>query len=419
MRNSRRAALLCAVGLLTTSALLAAPTSVSATPSGSPPVHGGVSPTDALNALKAVDDAQLILDSRLPAASALDLLTKSSPDHPIEVRFQNGAWAGGVLAAGDTPTARKILANFLADSPAARGEAPVTGLKASRATIEDRLAAVPGARSYRDDFKAQVAKAAEQTLADVKKDVNVDAQTAAATVYCTPNTDCEKWINTGSATPSVPVTGKLDQWRLQGVIEYIHHEIKQLSKTGYPALVKTVYATGNHAWIKPKYGYEHDYKVTNNGYVSTTDAYSWSTNLPGPYKDTRASDDPSKLDFTIGAMYTWQFDSTKTYTVNTQVATSAAADSSTALLTAQVLPNDGGFTPAAAVLGDGCLFQTSGTGDQTQPLANALDYSWCTGIGGGLGSSTRTISYISTTPFTIKYDGTCRVWTYEHGAVNC
>lgn len=86
---------------------------------------------------------------------------------------------------------------------------------------------------------------------------------------------------------------------------------------------------------------------------------------------------------------------------------------------AQVLPNDGAFDPVVAAAGNGCEFNLDPSNGNTTPSAGNGNYAWCTGVGGGLGSQKAAYSYISKTPFTTKYSGTCRNWTLGKGAVNC
>lgn len=227
-------------------------------------------------------------------------------------------------------------------------------------------------------------------------------------------------INNSSSQPTVPQIGQLDQIRLQGVDEVTHHELKVFGKIGYSAQLHHVALTNGHGgWIKPTYGYEHDYKLTNNGYVETTANYDWSTNLPGAYRDTRASDSSTILDFTIGSLYTWLLDAHTTYVIDTEVSANTTRTSTTARLTAQVLPNDGSFSKVTAAAGTGCKFTVDPSNPALVPQDASGDYAWCTGIGHGLGSQKAAYSYISLTPFTIKYSGTCRNWTLGLGAKNC
>ncbi|MET9253921.1 hypothetical protein [Streptomyces sp. NPDC003717] len=169
----------------------------------------------------------------MATGDAVRILSRATKGHPIEVVFRSGDWSGGVIVTGETATSRKILSDFLASSPAAHGTRPLVAFGASRKTLDTPLHDYAGRRANRP----VPAPASESpTPAGVQP---ADA--------CRPNTDCTEWINRSSAQPDVPGTGRLGQFRRQGVVERTHHV---------------------------------------NKYVNTTPDYSWSTNLPGAYKDT-------------------------------------------------------------------------------------------------------------------------------------
>ncbi len=211
---------------------------------------------------------------------------------------------------------------------------------------------------------------------------------------------------------------------MQGVVESTTHTIRSLSKSGYPALLHTVDMTnGQGGTIKPKYIYEHDYKVSNNGYVGTDPSYSWESNLPGAYRDTRArglegGDD--QLDFTIGSVFTWKLDATKTYTINTQASVNSRVKTSTARLTASVIPNDGGRSRAEAAIGSGCTFVVNPSDPSLTPSRGSGNLAWCGGIGDLVNpSSVKNISLIALPSFRVAYDGTCYNWVRGNGATRC
>lgn len=340
-------------------------------------------------------------------------MVRATSAEPLEVRFRSRDWTGGVIVTGDNAITRRLVRHFLRTSPAAGDPRPIYAVGGSATAVNHTLGAYDGKRSTRAQFLRSHA-----TTQSVTPSITNPAG------GCPPDSDCDEWVNKDGYEPGVPQHGQLRQLRMQGVIESSDHTIRDFSKRGYSAVLHHVSMTNGHGGrIKPTYGYEHDYKVTNNGYVTTTPNYDWSTNLPGAYRDTRASDSSSKLDFTVGTLFTWLLDSAKIYQIRTTVpspqSNGGKPTSSTALLTGQILPNDGSFDASTAAAGSGCSFVVDPTGGNTVPSQDSHNYAWCTGVGHGLGSQKAAYSYISTSPFSIKYDGTCRNWTLGAGAVNC
>lgn len=170
--------------------------------------------------------------------------------------------------------------------------------------------------------------------------------------------------------------------------------------------------TQGRGLIRPRYAYEHDYKIANNGYVGTSPNYSWDSNLPGAYKDTRALDTGGNIDFTVGSMFTWLLDGSKTYHIITQTTAGSTRTSGNARLTAEVLTNDN----PAGNFGVGCVFEFDAR-VSTVPLTKSPIDPWCIGL-----TQVRPVSpvsYISVSPFSISASGTCRRWTLGRGFVNC
>ena len=370
-----------------------------------------------------IGEAWIDLATRRQSSAAFQLLKVSTPAEPLEIRFESGEWTGGVVVAGDTASGRAVLRAFLTSSPAARGSRPIFAIAASTHAVSTVLSGFDGPRSFRPRPSSDLDSTSFGSSGDSSsQDARRSSASASGQRRCDPDADCSEWINDAAGSPDVPSSGVLSQLRQQGVAERTHHELRGLSKKGYPALLHHVSMTQGHGgWIKPKYGYEHDYKVKNNGYVKTTANYSWSTNLPGAYRDTRASDSKTWLDFTVGSMFTWLFDSKKTYVIDTVVGSpkDGIPTKTTARLAAQVLPNDGAFTRADAIVGGGCKFVVDPWNGNTVPKQTKGNYAWCTGVGHGHGSQTAAYSYISLKPFTIRYTGTCRHWTLGKGARTC
>jgi hypothetical protein len=340
----------------------------------------------------AVDEGLLTLGRPLAASETMRVAAMATPQQPLEIHFSSGEWTGGLVVGRLDRASRQVITNFLTESRSATGQQPIVAIGGTPSTLNTVARTLPGTLVFRPaTAHRQTPLAAQQKVAAAASDTIVNP----------------------GGTPGVPQTGVLSQIRQQGLVEATHHELHGLSKTGYSARLHVVDGTQGHGGtIKPYYGYEHDYKVTNNGYVGTTSTYSWSTNLPGAYRDTRASDPSSILDFTVGSLFTWQLSATKTYTIDTSVA-AGAATSSTARLAGQILPNDGGRTAAEAAIGSGCTFATDPTTLATQ--LGSGNVAWCAGIHGQFAA----YSYISLSPFSITYSGSCRRWTLGQGAVNC
>lgn len=187
---------------------------------------------------------------------------------------------------------------------------------------------------------------------------------------------------------------------------------------GYPAVKRFVgYASGNVGFIKPQFVYEHDYKINNARKYAKTDAnYQWSTNLPGAYRDTRASDDGDMLDFTVGSLFTWQLDGKKTYYISTHIPLSGGGPPNTgATLAAQISPNDGGRGAAQAAVAGGCEFQFNPHSTNQTPSLGSGDVGWC----GGVKNPGKTYILVSKAGFGIFATGSCRNWKFAHGFTPC
>lgn len=369
-------------------------------------------------AMEKVGDARVDLARPMPADSVYDLAKRATKSEPIEVVFRSGEWTGGLILDGTSPHTLKVIREFLGKSRAARGSAPIVALSGSERTVAGKqLQAYAGKRT--------------------KRSTGIESRTVGPTPFparegspaaLPPCEDCNITVNGASNDPGVPSSGTLLQLRQQGVVERTDHTLRGFSNKGYPAVLHIVGMTQGHGgYIKPRYIYEHDYKVKNNGYVSTSSAYSWETNLPGAYKDTRArglDGGDTDLDFTVGSVYTWLLDGTKTYTISTLAAPGTSVLSSTARLTASVIPNDGGFSKSDAAVRNGCTFTVDpynypGAGSTTPKGVNG-DLAWCGGIGDFVHPSyVKNISLISLQPFTVKYDRTCRNWKPGSGYTNC
>lgn len=165
--------------------------------------------------------------------------------------------------------------------------------------------------------------------------------------------------------------------------------------------------------IKPQFVYEHDYKIN---YAKTDANYQWSTNLPGAYRDTRASDGSDMLDFTVGSLFTWQLDGKKTYYVSIHIPLSGGGPPNTgATLAAQISPNDGGRGAAQAAVAGGCEFQFNPHSTNQTPSLGSGDVGWC----GGVKNPGKTYILVSKAGFGIFATGSCRNWKFAHGFTPC
>lgn len=372
--------------------------SSSATTTSSRPLYGKV------------DEAQIALARPLPARAAYGFLPRATALEPLELRFRSGSWTGGIVVSGDTAKSRELVKIFLASSPAASGESPIYAIGASAGALRGQLADVPGERTHRDSLSSG------PSVVGGKSSATTDAVSRAS---CTPTSGC---VNYDGKEPTVPQHGILTQSRLQGSVESTQHYLYEFGKTGYPATLNYVFGSGGHqAYIQPLYGYEQDYKIGNNGYVQAYSDYEWSTDLPGAYRDTRASDGSGTLDFTIGSLYTWLLNAGQIYHIRTVVLAprDAGVNASTARLTAQVLPNDGSFHASTAAAGGGCSFLLDPSGGNHIPNATSANFAWCTGVGHGAGSQKAAYSYISTGTFAIRASGTCYDYTLRAGYTPC
>ncbi|CAM3033539.1 MULTISPECIES: hypothetical protein [Dermacoccus] len=381
-------------------------------------------PTDSAKdaTVQRVGEMQLIYKQGKPASYAYELLQQSSATDPIEIHFKSGEWSGGSVLTGDSPRARAALKAFLANAKSAKGKGPIVGVGSTSASLtKGRLAEEGGVRQ-----KGAYAAVVKSTAAPATQDL-----TAATASEC--KTNCDFWINNASNVPSVPTNGRLNQFRMQGFFEVTEHTIHGLGKYGYPAKVHRD-ASGKPSSIRPSYIYEHDYKVNANGYAAKQTAVQWETNLPGAYLDTDAAGleigNGAKIEYTVGSLFTWTFDSKKTYTITTYgLADKATANSSSAQLTASVIPNDGGRSKAQAALKGGCSFglvpPVSAPGVPPAYVATGIgpgDVAWCGGIGNLVNPSyVRNESLIMTPPkfFPVKYSGTCYDWTHRKGYTSC
>lgn len=385
--------------------------------------------TSELTPLEKVDEAQLDLIAPLPAEDLYKIAKLSSRTEPLEVEFRSGEWSGGVVVAGYSERSKKLIDHFLRDSEAAQGENPIVSISGSHETVSGHiLNEYSGNRSHRPEVAHNLA--VNDTQVDDTQVDNEEESSPHTGILSLPCQDCDIPINNGSSDPDIPDNGRLSQLRMQGVMESTDHLIEGLDKKGYPAVLHVVAMTqGRAGTVKPMYIYEHDYKVARNGYVESYEGYDWTTNLPGAYRDTRAmglEGGDLWLDFTIGSAFTWMLDGNKTYTIRTLTLSpqTAPKPSSSARLTASVVPNDGGLSPSSALLHRGCHFPVN---PSTYPAASATtpthwtgDLAWCGGIGDfGHPSFVKNISLISLNPFFIKFDGTCRNWTTGFGFKWC
>lgn len=367
-----------------------------------------------------VDQARIQLQTPLAATSALRLAELATPAEPIEIMFTSGEWTGGIVLSDHSIRTQTLVHNFLRTSKAATGARPIIALKGSEATVRTgRLAHFTGAKTYR----SQAYSTPQPPAVDRPR-----AERSTNRALAVPCEDCDVTVNGASTDPGIPASGQLRQFRQQGFIERTHHELKGFSNKGYPATLHFVGMTNGHGGtIKPAYIYEHDYKITDNGYTSTNPSYDWTTNLPGAYRDTRArglEGGDQDLDFTVGSVGTWLLDGSKTYTIDTDVL-SGAPEKSAARLTASVIPNDGGRSLEEAALHRGCNFTVD---PSTYPAPASItptswgtgDLAWCGGIGDFVNPSyVKNISLISLTKFFIQYNGTCRNWTAGSGFTFC
>ena len=365
-----------------------------------------------------VGEARIDLARPMAASRVFSLAKQATKAEPLEVVFRSGEWTGGIVLDGTSPESLKVAEEFVKKSRAARGATPIVALGGSeRAIAGAHLQKYAGKRTKRATGVESVTPAS-----------NSAAARAAAPAAMPPCEDCNITVNGASNNPGVPASGTLLQLRQQGAVERTDHTLRGFSNKGYPATLHIVGMTqGRGGYIKPKYIYEHDYKIKNNGYVSTSSSYSWETNLPGAYKDTRArglDGGDADLDFTVGSVYTWLLDGTKTYTISTIAAPGTTVLSSTARLTASVIPNDGGFSKTDAAVRNGCTFTVDPlrypAAGSTTPKGFSGDLAWCGGIGDFVHPAyIKNISLISLQPFPIKYDRTCRNWTTGAGYKNC
>lgn len=315
--------------------------------------------------------------SPIARSEAYELLSLANPDSPIEILFASNDWVGGVVLSNG-PDSLELLEDYLSNSPAASSHHSIVAVISEVSLVESSVL-----NQY--DVRERQVPVRVSTQAPRKDQVNMPGNTPKA----------------GPLEPRVPRTGIFRQRRLQGVVESTEHQFIGLGKSSYPADIRYVDMTqGQGATARPHYGYEHDYKVTNNGYVATTD-YAWASNLPGAYKDTRVQDGSDTLDFTIGSAFTWLLDYSKIYEIQTTVPAGSAAWLSEARLTGSVLPND-----------RGCRWPVNA--HTLVPYTTHGD-PWCFGLTG----SALDISFISLTPFTIRSSGTCWHWTYAQGAIPC
>lgn len=122
------------------------------------------------------------------------------------------------------------------------------------------------------------------------------------------------------------------------------------------------------------------------------------------------------FDFTVGSVFTWRLDSSKTYTTTWVTAGSIPASQSRAKLTASVIPDDGGLSMAEAAAGGGFKIRVDPSDPNLMPQRGKGDLAWCGGIGNFVNpSQVRGVSLVRFPSFPIKYAGTCYDWVSNSG----
>lgn len=295
------------------------------------------------------------------AQSATRLLDQAGTDEKVIPRFTNGEWVGEAVLRPDDDASTKFHRHVLDTGRAVGGEVR------SVPDAKDTSALVPRADDRRQQLRSR-----------------------------------SSGVTEALEPPLVPRTGTLGQIRLQGLesTDHVFTGLAAYESTLLPCEVWSIYDA--ERCMIPSFAYEHDYKITTSECVSPDPNYYWESNLPGAYRDTRASDSGNSLDFTIGSAYTWLLQASKKYTIRTVVA-GGKLQSGAAQLAGQRLSND---AP--------CVFRLEP--NTVHPRGDQVPTPWCFGLNPWGGDS---VYYISIEPFTIAYSGTCRRFTFGQGALPC
>lgn len=361
-----------------------------------------------------LEEDSLIFVEPIAKSEASNILANVVGSHPLELVFQSGDWTGGVILMTDTDNADRSLSDFLHNDPSAQNEDSLLKINGPSGVLTHIGAQTGGyleSTSRVDNRSAEPLPAAR----------NFQPGDVLPPGSCRPNTDCSEWANPANGEePGFPTNGFIRHTNMQGIYDVTTHTIHGLGNSGYPAIKRYVaYTQGAGGFFMPLYAYEHDYKLADNGYAQARPDYQWSTNLPGAYRDTRASDSGDSLDFTIGSLFTWMLDASKTYFITTYIPLTQGSSSirrTTGKLVAEVLPNDGGRVPGAM---GGCEFPfNSFTSDTPPALGGGVE--WCAGIGGGLGSQTDHRVLVSLNGFPVALNMIhCRSWVLGNGFTYC
>ncbi len=337
------------------------------------------------------DESAYFLFSQPPTREDLSaFVQRASTTEPVVIRFQNGEWNGeAVLQSPDAKERLEMLSSTLDSSTLAGGSAVSMQAAIDSEAVRDRVALL--------DSPKNLAKEALEPAAHIG-----NRSTVSRPLRATDDSPLAR-------PPFMPFSGTLSTVR-QGNEEVTTHEFRGLGPYPYKEInsgcFDLVGAKPFKRCIVPDYAYEHDYKISTPGYVSDDANYSWSSTLPGPYKDTRASDHDDELDFTIGSSYTWLFNRQKTYRTVTRVQGKSGTQSAQAMLIGQVLRNDA-F----------CYAGLSGNG--MTPAATEGLNPWCFNTASSIAGGGTSVYYISTDSFTVRSSGTCYVYKISGGGGPC
>lgn len=117
-----------------------------------------------------------------------------------------------------------LLESFLATGHAASSASPLVGVRTTE-RLHRRMMKTLGTKTH-------TLQTPENQQAS--KRTKFSAASLPADFPCVAGTDCIGVFNNSGQRPSIPTQGKLQQIRMQGVIEYTNHEFSGLSKSGYP-----------------------------------------------------------------------------------------------------------------------------------------------------------------------------------------
>lgn len=314
------------------------------------------------------EEASLHFTEVQSRVQALELLRSADLRPGSEVLFRLGEWSGGVVVGDDSSKAVRAYDMLMQESPLGEGEFSFVGIRTDQDTAARLAAQYPGPIG-----------SANAILEQASKDGKLQEKAP---------------IPRSGSSKSVPERGALTVHEYEGlvVIEQAFSGLNNENGAYGPRWLNA--GTGEFPnWVQGSWSaYEHNFTLLgqcSKPFVAKNDDYSWSSNIPGAYRDVRASDDKCQaLDFTIGSYHP-------------HMATRSSVYYSTIYVDADTYPT------AEATLSNSVLsihdLPTCGNADP-----------WCVGLWGEEESGQY---YIDLNPVTISHSGTCYRWIHGRGGI--